>query len=159
MCDTPHWARSVQSLRHHQAFLHTRMQAQPAAAAKYKHRWSQVSDPSRVQPRPRGRKNGALIPDSFSRRVCTSFTLEYGPDPTTVLAPILKKYRVSLSNPCTSVLKIFPDQKQVKTCHLKAIAGTAERQSWALSLAELAESLCHTLSGNRFPTPKQRCFR
>ena len=38
----------------------------------------------------------------------TSCRPEKGPGPTSVRAPILKKYLVSLSRPWTSALKMFP---------------------------------------------------
>lgn len=85
-----------------------------------------------------------FIPDNFSRRVCTSLTFEYGPDPTTVFAPILKKYLVSLSRPCTSVLKIFPDQKQV-TRGLKCAASRVFR-----GYSKAAIELCYTLRSEVF---------
>lgn len=46
-----------------------------------------------------GLTNRMPVPENFSRSVCTSLTFEYGPDPTTVFAPILKKYLVLLSRP------------------------------------------------------------
>ena len=50
----------------------------------------------------------AFVPESFSWRVITSCRPEKGPGPTSVRAPILKKYLVSLSRPRTSALKMFP---------------------------------------------------
>lgn len=50
----------------------------------------------------------SLVPENVSWRVITSCKREKGPGPTSVRAPILKKYRVSLSRPCTSALKMFP---------------------------------------------------